>query len=181
MKDEKRKRLVLEFVDALGCKYESDLLNDCLLDQLNLKQEDIKEVKLDFKDMPGYFYSEDIPSLGYTTVAGGSLGFDLITYAKGTYQLQPFLRYDKGHKEGLKTEHLNPKLRVVYNRKEWYLPDKGGVNVFGEALPHIIETLYPIEWKACDPDNSDIELGGKIEKRIKKKPDFTKKVYGKET
>jgi len=167
--ESKRKSYFLEFTDALGAEYKCDLLNDKLLDQLGLRVNDVKEVRLDFQKMHDYFYAEEIPSFGYTTVAGGSLGLDLITYAKGVFQVQPFLRYDKGHKQGLKTEHLNPKLRVIKNSKEWYLPDKGGINIF-QGLPHVLEVAYPIHWKAYDPDDLDNAIEGEIRHKFKKRP-----------
>jgi hypothetical protein len=117
--------------------------------------------------------------LGNTTVGGGSIGFNIITYRKGEYEIQPFLRFDKGHEEGLKTEHLNPKLRVVHNNRELYLPEKNGTNIFGRGF-HMLELGYPFEWAVYSDEQEEI-MKGKVEKKTKTKPENTKKVFEKET
>lgn len=174
-----RKYLILELSDAFGNYYRTDLLNDRLLDQLNLKQADIKEVKASFKDMPGYFYDEYIRQLGNTTVGGGSIGFEIATYSKGDYEVQPFLRLDRGHKEGLKTEHLNPKVRVMHGNNEFILPEETGTNIFGRDFKRI-EIGYPFEWTITNSYEPENKQKGKVVRKIKKKPDYTKETYKEE-
>ena len=173
-KEKKRKKLILQLEDGNYC-YNCDLLNDNILDNLNIKQEDLKNVEFTFWDMPGYLYDERINFLGKTTVGGGSFGVGIYTYSKGNYEIQPFLRYDKGHKQGLKLSHVNPQLRLVLpNGKEIYLPDKSTkYGVFGEKMPELMVLAYPIQWTCYDPDDEKKVIGGTIKEKKKRKTRFS--------
>ena len=127
----KKNKVVL---DIIGFKdYQCEFPNNSILDYLNLTPDKVFNVELSFEDMPGYFYDEDIAHLGRITVGGGSFGVQMFTQ-NGLFELQFFLRYDRGHKRGFKTQHFNPQLRVIYpNGNEIYLPEKGTkYNIFGK-------------------------------------------------
>jgi len=113
--------------------YHCELPNDEILDCINLTRDDVLKVGFSFVDMPGYFYREDIAFLGNVVVGGGSLGVGIDTTI-GRFELQPFLRYDKGHKSGLRARHFNPKLRIIYpNGKVAYLPPEEKVELEAES------------------------------------------------
>ena len=143
-----KKKVVL---DIIGFKnYQCEFPNDLILDYLNLTRDKVLDVELSFKNMPGYFYEEDIAYLGRITVGGGSFGVQMAT-TMGLFELQPFFRYDRGHKHGLKIPHFNPTLRVVYpNGKTIYLPEKGTkYNIFGKNMPEVLRIDTNIYyWKA---------------------------------
>jgi hypothetical protein len=155
----KRKKMIFQLEDGFDT-YTCDLLNDDILDNLNLNQEDIKEVQITFCKMPGYLYNEGIPFLGKTTVGGGSFGVGIYTYDKGEYEIQPFLRYDKGHKEGLSLSHVNPQVRLIPpSKKEFYLPDKSTkYNIFGKDFPELMVLAYPIQWMCYNPNDKDSQF-----------------------
>jgi hypothetical protein len=165
-----KKKVIL---DIIGFKnYQCEFPNNLMLDYLNLTCDQVLNVELSFKDMPGYFYEEDIAHFGRITVGGGSFGIQMAT-TMGLFELQPFLRYDRGHKRGLKVDHFNPMLRVVYpSGTSIYLPEKSTkYNIFGKKMPEILRIETDIHyWKAYSLGKTEKVFEGKIKKKFKKKP-----------